>query len=326
MKESRISKKTGSTPGRCLAGAAVLVLTLGMTTLRTENASDQSDPYQNLYYHPQLVLKAAEQGVWPGMRAVEEGASPRDFFQRTQATYVISEAINPYFLNGDFDDDGLCDLAIAVLERDSGRIGIAIVPGHLDTVYLYNVGPGMDPEHYREIRGMDVEYLTGPYVRRFDRDRLIVYRKEGPATAIEVIDGELRTYLEPDSSSEIPDPQLVLEARRDGLWPEGIRYEIIRQRDRNPAWLRGDFNGDGEFDLAVLVRDTSNREQGIVIIHSTQDSLHGTLDSLHTIFPSTAGPGQGGMKAPGRIFLIPKGEKVQPFQKPDPEDAIRKPT
>jgi len=287
------------------ASVAALLILLGTTFSRPFAAADQS-PDQSLSYQPHLIQEAARAGIWPGMGAGEEGESNRHFFMRTQETYAISNYMNPYYQQGDFDHDGVCDLAIAVVERSTGRQGFALIPGTLDTVHLVNVGPSPIPARDLEFRGWDVEYITGPYVRKIDRDRLIVYRKSGPAIAYEIFDGEIGTNIEIEAGEEIPEPALVQEARKEGLWPEGLRYEIIRESDRNPSYLRGDFNGDGEFDVAVLVRDTSNREKGIVIIHST-------LDTLYAIFDSTATDGQSGIKSPSRILLIPGGETLRPF-------------
>jgi hypothetical protein len=304
------------------ASVAALLVLLGTTFFGPSTITEQS-PNQSLSWQPPLLREAAGKGIWPGMGAGEEGESNRAFFVRTQETYAISDYLNPYYQQGDFDHDGICDLAIAIVERATGRQGFALIPGTLDTVHLVNVGPSSVPEQDLGFRGWDVEYITGPYVRKIDRDRLIVYRKNGPAIAYELYDGKIGTYMVSDIDDMSPEPALVREARKEGLWPKGIRYEIIRERDHNPSWLRGDFNGDGEFDIAVLVRDTSNREQGIVIVHST-------LDTLYALFDSTAGEGQGGIMNPSRILRIPKGEVLRPWaeggEKPEitlTGDAIR---
>ena len=36
----------------------------------------------------------------------------------------------------------------------------------------------------------------------------------------------------------------------------------------NPFYLRGDFNGDGKIDVAVLVKQRSTGKSGIAIVHS----------------------------------------------------------
>ncbi|MFC1559202.1 hypothetical protein ACFL39_01290 [Gemmatimonadota bacterium] len=42
----------------------------------------------------------------------------------------------------------------------------------------------------------------------------------------------------------------------------------------NPFYLRGDFNGDGENDVAVWVRDAASETPGVLIIHSTLDTIY----------------------------------------------------
>jgi hypothetical protein len=98
------------------------------------------------------------------------------------------------------------------------------------------------------------------------------------------------------------EPALVIKAKELGLWPEGIRFEILTER--NPYYLRGDFNGDGVLDVAIQARDTSNREKGLVIVH-------GTLDTLHTLFESTVG--RGPIYDGRHITVIRKGSEIRPW-------------
>ncbi|MFC1540028.1 hypothetical protein ACFL41_00900 [Gemmatimonadota bacterium] len=139
-------------------------------------------------------------------------------------------------------------------------------------------------------------------------------RRNNRAIAIEWAGSMFSSHFIEGVDGRHHEPALLKRAKEEGLWPEGIKYEIIRERDTNPSWLRGDFNGDGEFDVAILVRDLSNREKGLVIIHST-------LDTLHAIFNSTATDGQNGITEPTRILLIPKGKVLSPFS-----DEGEKPT
>jgi len=39
----------------------------------------------------------------------------------------------------------------------------------------------------------------------------------------------------------------------------------------NPFYLRGDFNGDGKIDVAILVRDKKSGKTGVAILHKGQD-------------------------------------------------------
>lgn len=70
----------------------------------------------------------------------------------------------------------------------------------------------------------------------------------------------------------IYEPDRILRAaEQSGLWSPDI-YPL--DFDINPFYLRGDFNGDGENDLALWVREYSSGKKGIIIIHSTLDSLY----------------------------------------------------
>ena len=292
-----------SSPAMFIIFAASLILCISATyPLNRRNQSVGP----SLFDEPYLVREAAEKGIWPGMGTGEVGESNRSFTQRTMKAYTLSDFANPYFQHGDFDFDGICDLAILIIERSTGRKGIAIVPGQLDQVHLIGVGPSVSSEHVWDISGLSVD----PVERR---ERLLVSLRSGRGFAIEWEGSSFGTYVVDGGVEERREPELVLKAREQGFWPEGIRYEILWEK--NPAYLRGDFNGDGEFDVAVLVRDTSNREKGIVVIHST-------LDTLYTIFDSTPPSGESGIKNPSRILLIPKGKVLRPFPEPEPKDPI----
>lgn len=42
----------------------------------------------------------------------------------------------------------------------------------------------------------------------------------------------------------------------------------------NPFYLRGDFNGDGEPDIAVLIESLSDKKQGIAVFHFGEKTIH----------------------------------------------------
>lgn len=82
----------------------------------------------------------------------------------------------------------------------------------------------------------------------------------------------IMTYGQDPPPMAIYAPDRILwRAERSGLWSPDI-YPL--DFDINPFYLRGDFNGDGENDLAFWVREEASGKKGIIIIHSTLDSLY----------------------------------------------------
>jgi hypothetical protein len=67
------------------------------------------------------------------------------------------------------------------------------------------------------------------------------------------------------------DPSLIHEAERLGIYD---RDSLPVLRAINPFFLRGDFNGDGELDIAFWVQNHETQERGVAILHSTLDRLH----------------------------------------------------
>jgi hypothetical protein len=65
----------------------------------------------------------------------------------------------------------------------------------------------------------------------------------------------------PEAVHEIPEP--AQRAITNG--PLAKKYEVAFRL--NPFYLRGDFNGDGEIDVAVLVKQRSTGKVGIVIVY-----------------------------------------------------------
>src|SRR5437867_13140757 len=64
----------------------------------------------------------------------------------------------------------------------------------------------------------------------------------------------------PEAVHEIPEP--VQRAITNG--PLAKKYEVAFRL--NPSYLRGDFNGDGKIDVAVLVKQRPTGKTGIAII------------------------------------------------------------
>ena len=67
------------------------------------------------------------------------------------------------------------------------------------------------------------------------------------------------------------DPDLIREAERLGIYD---RAALPVSRAINPFFLRGDFNGDGELDVAFWVQNRETEERGIAVLHSTLDRLY----------------------------------------------------
>jgi hypothetical protein len=67
--------------------------------------------------------------------------------------YVLSDHLNPYYLQGDYDGDGALDTAVLVRNKSSRKAGIAIVHGRTPAVAL--LGAGQDLEGMDEFDWMD---------------------------------------------------------------------------------------------------------------------------------------------------------------------------
>ena len=64
-------------------------------------------------------------------------------------------------------------------------------------------------------------------------------------------------------------PVLIMQAYDTGLlsWSEFVPHVLA-----NPYYLRGDFNGDGENDVAFYARRPSSDYWTLIIVHSTLDT------------------------------------------------------
>lgn len=94
----------------------------------------------------------------------------------------------------------------------------------------------------------------------------------------------------------------------------------------NPCYLRGDFNGDGRLDLAVLIRQRSSDKGGIAIVHGGSDrvfvlaagnAMRGNWDDMRSLDVwgvyrrGTVSGGVGGGEPPvlkGEAILMGKSE------------------
>ncbi|KAF5407295.1 MAG: hypothetical protein Udaeo2_26120 [Candidatus Udaeobacter sp.] len=74
----------------------------------------------------------------------------------------------------------------------------------------------------------------------------------------------------PGKTGHPPDiPELIDRAITNGSLAKN--YDVSFHM--NPAYLRGDFNGDGEMDIAVLVKQRSTGKVGIAIINGASDKI-----------------------------------------------------
>jgi hypothetical protein len=98
-----------------------------------------------------------------------------------------------------------------------------------------------------------------------------------------ITESDLAGSPAPDAVAQVHDvPETVKRAIANGSLAKD--YEVSFRV--NPFYLRGDFNGDGKIDLAVLVKQRSTGKLGIAIIHGATDKV--------TILGAGVGIGNGG--------------------------------
>src|SRR5690606_1597772 len=67
------------------------------------------------------------------------------------------------------------------------------------------------------------------------------------------------------------DPDLIHAAEARGIYD---RDALPVLRTMNPFFIRGDFNADGEMDVAFWVQNRETKEHGVAVLHSTLDELY----------------------------------------------------
>ncbi len=82
--------------------------------------------------------------------------------------------------------------------------------------------------------------------------------------------GQNRAQSVYESMVQAFDPVLLRQAEDRGLYDREA-YPVLRAM--NPFFLRGDFNGDGEQDLAFWVQNRKTNQRGVAIVHSTLEQL-----------------------------------------------------
>ncbi len=92
--------------------------------------------------------------------------------ERGKAPYTLAMWVNPYYLSGDFDGDGVMDLAVLVEDSDSRKNGIAFVHRGTGEIHIVGAGTGtfenpddfywMDAWKVFEKKTLSPAYAEGP--------------------------------------------------------------------------------------------------------------------------------------------------------------------
>jgi hypothetical protein len=103
-------------------------------------------------------------------------------------------------------------------------------------------------------------------------DRLTVTSEHGNIYEIDlrtkaITQSDPRSSPSPQASQDIPD------AAKRALTNGSLGKEYDLSARINPAYLEGDFNGDGKSDLAVLVKQRATGKLGIAIVHGTSGKV-----------------------------------------------------
>ncbi len=106
-------------------------------------------------------------------------------------------------------------------------------------------------------------FITSPSLRN---NMLVVTSERGKTYQLDlktrsVTQSDPVSSPSPEAVHEIPEP--VQRAITNGSLAK--KYEVAFRL--NPFYLRGDFNGDGEIDVAVLVKQRSTGKVGIAIVY-----------------------------------------------------------
>ena len=140
----------------------------------------------------------------------------------------------------------------------------------------------IDPKLEEDVQWVFIDKL------RVQDGTLMVTSEHGKTYQIDlktkaITESDLAGSPAPDAVAQVHDvPETVKRAIANGSLAKD--YEVSFRV--NPFYLRGDFNGDGKIDLAVLVKQRSTGKLGIAIIHGATDKV--------TILGAGVGIGNGG--------------------------------
>jgi hypothetical protein len=114
----------------------------------------------------------------------------------------------------------------------------------------------------------DVQWI---FINKLDvcNDNLIVTSERGNTYQIDLKTRAI-TQSDPASSpSQVPDnqPHDIPEAVKTAIASGSLAKDCDISFQIHPFYLRGDFNGDGKTDIAVLLKQRSTGKLGIAIIH-----------------------------------------------------------
>jgi hypothetical protein len=140
----------------------------------------------------------------------------------------------------------------------------------------------MDPKLEEDVQWVFIDKLSvrdGALMVTSERGK--TYQVDLKTKAI--TQSELTSAQAPDAATQLHDiPETIEKAITNG--PIAKNYDVSFRV--NPFYLRGDFNGDGKIDVAVLVKQRSTGKLGIAIIHGAMDKV--------TILGAGVGIGNGG--------------------------------
>jgi hypothetical protein len=70
-----------------------------------------------------------------------------DFFIKVSSLnmkYEFTSHVNPFFIQGDFDGDGKLDVALMIVEKNSQKIGIAVIHSSSHKVFILGAGNSLN--------------------------------------------------------------------------------------------------------------------------------------------------------------------------------------
>ena len=142
------------------------------------------------------------------------------------------------------------------------------------TLFTNRVDPNLEQDvQWVFIRGLNIQ-----------DGRLLVTSERGKTYQVDVnTKAIMQSDSESSSSGTIRDvPDTAKKALTNG--PAGKKYDLSFRI--KPSYLEGDFNGDGNMDTAVLVKERSTGKIGIAIVHGRTEKV--------TILGAGMGIGNGG--------------------------------